>query len=169
MKNKIWKIILILSVLYSLTGCGIQSPQDEVTNELGISCKSASIISSEDTHGGFHNDGTTFYAMSFLDDQFLDNVNTSSYWNKLPLDDNLNALLYGINNENYSDGPYVADEEGHPLFPTVENGYYYFEDRHYESKDIQDDSEVLNRCSFNFTIAVYDVDTKTLYFCEFDT
>ncbi len=42
-------------------------------------------------------------------------------------------------------------------------------DRYHDSTDPYDDSNVLARASFNFTIALYDAETDILYYCEFDT
>ena len=51
----------------------------------------------------------------------------------------------------------------------LENGYYFFEDRHSESKDSADDSEMFYRNSYNFSIAVYDTDNHIFYYFELDT
>ena len=53
--------------------------------------------------------------------------------------------------------------------PAIYNGYYMFEDRHSESKDSRDDSELFDRYSYNFSIAIYDCDTDKMYYFEFDT
>lgn len=90
-------------------------------------------------------------------------------WNKLPLTDNLNVVVYGKESPSESLGPYVTDDDGKTIFPVVENGYYFFMDRHSESKGINDDTNILNRYPFNFTIAIYDTDNQTIYYCEFDT
>ena len=42
-------------------------------------------------------------------------------------------------------------------------------DRSSESTDNTDDSMLLSRYSFNFTIAIYDTDTDILYYFEYDT
>ena len=65
----------------------------------------------------------------------------------------------------HSNNTYDDDLE----IPQIENGYYYFYDRHDEATDPYDDSEFLARFSFNFTLAIYDSDTNTLYLCEYDT
>ena len=44
-----------------------------------------------------------------------------------------------------------------------------FEDRHLESNDSRDDTELLDRHSYNFSIAIYDCDTNIMYYFEFDT
>ncbi len=48
-----------------------------------------------------------------------------------------------------------------PSFPEVEQGYYYFRDRHSQSQDPTDDSELFGRGSWNFILAVYDSQTGT--------
>ena len=55
--------------------------------------------------------------------------------------------------------------------PNVENGYWFFEDRHTKAKDKYDYSEMFNsnRASSNFSVAVFDTDTKILYFYALDT
>ncbi|MEG2452447.1 MAG: hypothetical protein RSA77_06105, partial [Clostridium sp.] len=88
---------------------------------------------------------------------------------KLPVTDNLLTVIYGKVSDHKSIGPFIANGDGDALFPIVENGYYYFLDRHSESKDEKDAADLLSRNSFNFTIAIYDIDNQTLYFSEFDT
>ena len=53
--------------------------------------------------------------------------------------------------------------------PSIENGYWFFDNRHSNSISPKEDSNLFNQSSFNFTIAVYDIDTQTLYYLEFDT
>ena len=57
--------------------------------------------------------------------------------------------FYGISNENESIGPYLTDEDGNSMIPKIENGYYFFKDRQADK-----DKEILDRYSFNFTVAV---------------
>ena len=51
----------------------------------------------------------------------------------------------------------------------IKNGYYYFLDRHSESKDRYDSSDLNNRFSWNFTLALLDVDKNIIYYYELDT
>ena len=74
--------------------------------------------------------------------------------------------MYGGRKDGVTYG-YELAEEAH--MPSIDNGYYMFEDRHSESKDSRDDSELFDRYSFNFSIAIYDCDTDKLYYFEFDT
>lgn len=46
----------------------------------------------------------------------------------------------------------------------VENGYWFFNDR-----NNQKSLELLERSSFNFTLAIFDADTNILYVYELDT
>ena len=81
----------------------------------------------------------------------------------------MQAILYGTVSDIARTSPFFTDDHGNPLFPTIEHGFYYFKDRHSESYAPFDDSLIWNRASYNFTIAVYDLDTRTLYFSTFDT
>ena len=63
----------------------------------------------------------------------------------------------------------IHNGDGAPVIPEVENGYYYFLDRHSQSTNPKYDSGVLGRASYNFTIAIYDEDRQTLYYAELDT
>ena len=62
-----------------------------------------------------------------------------------------------------------TDENGDTIIPDIQNGYYYFYDRHSESTEPYNDEDVLSRASFNFTLALYDSDNNVLYYVEFDT
>lgn len=53
--------------------------------------------------------------------------------------------------------------------PEINNGYYYFLDRHLEAKNKHDDTDLNNRYSRNFSLAIYDADNKIIYFYEMDT
>ena len=63
--------------------------------------------------------------------------------------------------------------ERKPMFilqlPQIQNGYYYFVDRQAESEMQHSDAQLMERASLNFSIALYDVDTDTLYYIEVDT
>lgn len=89
-----------------------------------------------------------------------------SNWTQLPLSENLNLIMYGGERDGISYGYNLAEKA---KIPAVENGYYYFYDRHSKSTDSSDDSELFSRASFNFSIAVYDSDTDKMYYFDFDT
>lgn len=167
LKKTLTLISIIIAIL--LTGCSSNGDSDiknDVSKALGVDVSSAEISESIDTHGGFHGDGTTFVSMEITDEATAEKIKTE--WNELPLTENLTALVYGVKEDTSSIGPYVT-EDGETLFPQIENGYYYFNDRHSESNDGSDDADVLNRHSFNFIISIFDTDTNRLYYCKFDT
>ena len=178
MPNKVYRFVLCVSILCSiLTGCaGVGINQEaalkrSISTELAIDCGSADISDSWDSHGGFHGDGTSFYRLDFPDDSIVNDIKESTDWSQLPLTDNLTALVYGkeIDNCDYAPSITKTNDGEHPLFPPIENGYYCFIDRHSESTDKKDDTDVLNRYSKNFTIAIYDTDNNVLYYGSCDT
>ena len=63
----------------------------------------------------------------------------------------------------------IHQEDNIPVIPDIEIEYYYFRDRHSQSTDPKDDTGVLGRGSYNFTIAILDTIMQRLYYLEFDT
>ena len=54
--------------------------------------------------------------------------------------------------------------------PDIEYGFYYFKDRTpEETDDRKDDTDLNNRSSYNFTVALFDVYKSTIYYYELDT
>ena len=169
--KKTISFIMILTMIFTLSACGTKEskkPQFDISEMIGIeiSDEDMNMINHIETHGAFHGDGTTFYSMEIINDDTIEEI--KSEWKELPLKENLTALIYGLEDESSSIGPYIS-EDGEALFPNVENGYYYFFDRHDESEDHFDDVNVLSRHSFNFVIAIFDTDTNRLYYTKFDT
>ena len=94
-------------------------------------------------------------------------------WHALPMDNDARYLLYGTEGgEEAQDGayisvnPYLTGKDGGPLLPQVEEGYWFFYDEQTESYTAQG---VRERPSQNFTAAVYDSQSRTLYCGELDT
>ena len=139
---------MISLMLFTLTACGSEDPAEEISRALHIDVSAGEEISSSDTHGGFHGDGISC----------------------VPLDETAQALAYGVTREDggevFSAGPYLTDDSGDPLLPGIANGFYRLIDRH---SDAGDGQNLLERASLNVTLAVYDADSDTLYFCEMDT
>lgn len=168
-KNTASLFLLLCFLVVLLAGCKGKNSQKEVSEALGINVESGTEISYSDTHGGFHGDGTKYIEYSFSDETVLNAIKQSSQWKQLPLNTELNILIYGIGNDTETVGPYVTNSNGMALFPTVENGYYFFKDRFSSSTENNNSVDILNRHAFNFTFAIYDSDANVLYFCEFDT
>ena len=152
------RIFCTLSVIafLILSACGAESLQSVVSGELGIDASACGIISASDTHGGLHGDGITFIVLDCADGDVLNQIKEKS------------ELVYGIDNETERIGPYLTDQEGNPLVPEIENGYYVLIDRQVK-EGWATGADILHRGSFNFTLGLYDADAELLYFCELDT
>lgn len=172
-RQKRWDMILLTSLaLLVMTGCSAEkenSISSEISKAIGVDVSAGEVISKSDSHGGFHGDGSTVIEIPLNDTSISDQIKDNEDWNALPLTENLTALVYGVQTEGSSVGPMIHSGDGEPVIPEVENGYYYFQDRHSQSTDPKDDSGVLGRASYNFTIAIYDEDRQTLYYMELDT
>ncbi len=171
--RKKWNIIsLIMVLLLIMTGCHAEktySVLSEISKTIGVDVSAGEMISESNSHGGFHGDGDTVVVIQFADNSFSKQIEETEEWNTMPLTENLTALVYGVQTEGSSVGPMIHSGDGTPAIPEVENGYYYFRDRHYQSTDPTDDSGVLGRASYNFTMAIYDTDSQILYYMELDT
>lgn len=163
MRKLIAFILIISSLILNFSGCILKEP-DAVS--LGISYDNATLVKEYDNHQGGFGDGITYNEYSFRECPVTDKVLSDSHWHKFPVSENVTAIFYGSDNR----APYVTREnDDKPLTPKVENGYYFFYDRHSESKNTADDTDVFSRVSVDFTVAIYDTDKNILYYCEYDT
>ena len=166
-------VILILSIILSLAGCGNKDAQNDISEIIEIDVSSGTIVEESDSHGGPHGDGLLFQQISFEDSKVLEEIKGNQNWKSFPLSRNIEELVYGVKVSTEDcvriHGPYLIDENRNTIIPEIQNGYYYFYDRHSESEDPYNDENVLDRASFNFTLALYDSDNKVLYYVEFDT
>lgn len=166
---KIKTAICLLTSILLLAGCQPKKNK-EITNSVGVDASAGSEVLSFDDHGGFHGDGTSCVVLEFNDNEdVMKDIESDENWRSLPFDENITALVYGVKGEGFEIGPYLTDENGESIVPDIQNGYYCFIDRHSESENKYDDSQVLNRSSLNFTLAIYDTDTDRLYFIKMDT
>ena len=60
----------------------------------------------------------------------------------------------------------IAWDNGIPL---IENGYYYFINRHTNAAGRDSDEDLFDVVSFNFSLALYDCDEDMFYYYELDT
>ena len=151
------KIIVLLGLIILVTGCS----NNNVINNLGLNKDKCKILETTDTHEGFLGDGDYFAKIkcSKIEDKIL------KKWNKLPLSDSLKE----VTEMKHCDSKSCEDIYKRYNIPNIENGYYYFEDRHSDSTNTFDDSDINNRPSYNFTLAILDKDTNTIYYYELDT
>ena len=101
------------------------------------------------------------YRLSWFD---LDEIKENTEWKPFPLDETVQALVYGVKDETSSIGPFINDGNGNPLVREIQNGYYILIDRQEDQE-----TDILDRPSFNVTVGLYDTDTNTLYCCTLDT
>lgn len=167
-------LTLVLTVM--LSGCTalyvLFTPFEELTHveyvqELsGLDITDSIIVREEDSHGGFLGDGTLI--VKFDCTEISDSVlQQTQHWNALPLSKNLRLIMYGGSEYGINfDGYNLAEEYG---IPHIENGCYYFWDRHSESTDRTSDTNLFSRGSYNFSLLLYDSEKCILYLFEFDT
>ncbi len=155
MKKTLYGILLI-AVIAWISACCSQSEYNPFSELLNIEIDEKMVVSDDDTHGGFHGDGSRLIIVQYEDDKIENIISGAVGWHKLPCSDNLNTFIYQ---------PYDSNLN----IPEICNGYYFFYDRHSDAEDPYSDGDLLNRASFNFTFALYDSDTNRLYICAFDT
>ena len=161
MKRIISFCVILLCITFS--SCGLT--EDALSKYFEFNTSDFAVLEEKDTHGGFHGDGSYYIVLDCS--QNADKARSIvENWTTLPLSETLHIVMYGGERNGINYG-YNFAEEAH--WPTIKNGVYKFVDRHSESKNIRDDSEILDRYSFNFSIAVYDLDSDVLYYFEIDT
>lgn len=171
-KSRISFLLLLLCVGIVFTACAPADPVRECSKALGVDLSGGVIQRAEDTHGGFHGDGSTFVSIVFDKEAgaaIAAQLESANHWSPLPLTKTLHALAYGESTAASQIGPFVVDASGDALFPAVKNGWYFFLDRQASDQKQQDKTSLLDRYSFNFTFAVYDQDSAVLYYYELDT
>ena len=164
--KKIMASISIMILLVVFSSCSFVSRLLNYQEEyFGFSKRSFTVVEEVDTHGGFLGDGSYYLILDCSDNEAAA-LSIVADWKRLPLSENLSLIMYGGEKNGRSYGYYLF-KEAH--MPVIENGYYCFKDRHFEAKDVSDDAELFNRFSYNFSLAVYDIDTNRLYYFEYDT
>lgn len=169
---KISRLIIVIIFATLLSSC---SATDEIDKGKAMIAEDLGVTLPEDVevmvidNKGFNGDGELLYTILISEDNnddFLKQINELNTWRNLPLSNNLNLVMYGgtLGNTTYSYE--FATELG---IPKIENGYWIFKDRNDETVDFTDDSKLLTRPSFNFTLAMYDADNYVLYYFREDT
>lgn len=160
--------VLLCSVLI-LGGCSIldsDTTEEYISKQIGIDFNEDNgyLDSMSSTHGGFLGDGDFIAIYTFEDNSVEEQIKSNEHWSN-SASINTSAIMYGSANVSR----FFEDENGNNVFPVVKNGYYYFYDRHSDADDPYSSKDIFDRYSYNFTIALYDCDTDTLYFAELDT
>lgn len=110
MKKYLKTAFVLLLALITLTACGKKSAQDIVSKELGLDVSGGRKILQSDTHSG-NGDGTTCIILSFDDDTVLEKIKKNAEWKKFPLDETVQALVYGVSDEAGNADPFLLDDE----------------------------------------------------------
>ncbi len=113
----------------------------------------------KDTHGGFHGDGESLVKIYFSNKQaekFIKKIKNNTHWSTLPIDE----ILQNCINNNSIEGMSV---------PLVENGYWFFLDRHSNATNKYDYNDMFNRASSNYSVAIFDKESNILYIYSLDT
>lgn len=160
--KKFFSFFLLVITLLILVACSSKTAQDTISRELNLDVSNGKEVLNINTYSG--SEGTSCIGISFDDDSVLTAIKDNTEWLEFPLDETVRILIYGMEDEQMKIGPFLNDGNGGVLVPEVQNGYYQLIDRHSDTK-----TDILNRASFNFTVALYDTDSNTLYFCKLDT
>ena len=153
--------VVVLIGLVVRNGTGNDFWQSRVSENLGIDAGKASVLTSYDDHSGFHGDGTSYAVLSFGEQDMKGEISAAEHWYALPMPKELQTLLYGEWTPTKVTGPFVG-----VTIPKVDQGFYYFFDRQGDTHSV---GEVLDRGSFNYTVAIYDLVKNELIYCEYDT
>lgn len=161
-------LALVLAALF--TGC--VGNARTLPGTLGVTLRDSTISEHWDDHGGM-SDGTQYWKVDLSQEDAAaleQTAQTREGWHTFPLTEDAEALLYGREwtegSEERGAGPYLTGKDGKALLPQVEEGYWFFWDDQTRSPET---TGVLGRGSYNFTAAVYDSTTHTLYCGELDT
>lgn len=165
---KILAVAAMSAALLSSCGYIFAEPKDIVSEGLQLELPDVKEVNYQDSHDGFHGDGMTFAVMDCSGSDIVDQIYGNPDWKPLPPDDTVKALVYGYEDDNTKIGPYLADEDGDPLIPEIDEGYYILIDRQTEDGETAEE-DILSRASFNFTLGIYDSGTDMLYYFELDT
>lgn len=168
--KKYRKLVIIAIVLAALALLGYwltrtPDPIDFVADALEVQLPRGEVLETVETHGGFHGDGETYIVIRFEED--ISHRLVGEFWHDLPMSEGVSTCFYGRETETMTYGAHVNDGAG--FADPITNGRYYFCDRHSRAVDPADDSQLFDRGSFNYTAAIYDADTCTLYYFKFDT
>lgn len=161
------RLVFLIICLFILSGCKTKEPvtvEEYIKDEIDTDISFCTIEEEKDTHGGFHGDGEYVVKANCSSEQqkILDQLDD---WNKLPLPENLQLIMYG--GERYG-VTYSYNLAKKANIPEIINGYYYFLNRHSDAINEHSD-DIFGKSSRNFTIAFYDIDTSMFYYYEEDT
>ena len=152
-------VVIVLTIIIVLFNKHLHDVEKSVAETFNINIDNCSLTEERDTHGGFLGDGETLYKLE------CSKFDVPEDWKKLPLSEPLEEVMNLIQ----CDGAGCKDFYSKFRVDVIENGYYYFLDRHAESTDKHDETMINNRASYNFSLLMYDENLKYLYYYKLDT
>lgn len=126
-----------------------------VAEELNTDIPPGILEESYYSYGGFPSDGESYMRLRFAPEEgqaFCETLSKNEDWQPTPLAEELVPLL--------GDG-FINREK--LRIPPVEQGFWFFYDRYNGTKTLPPEGR-----SFNYTLAVFDSDTYTLYYYEWN-
>ena len=160
--------LIIVTIIVCVVSSSCSTVGSGQTDYFGFKTSEFVVVDECDNHGGFHGDGD-YYLILDCSENAEQAKELIDGWKPLPLTENLQRIM-NMTCSRMEDGVYynkTLAEMAH--WPIIENGVYKFIDRHSDAIDESDDTDLRNRYSYNFSIAVYDLGTNMLYYFEFDT
>lgn len=160
---KILSIILLILIIYIAFDIKF-GWHIEISKKIEIDIPLIAKLERKDTHSGFHMDGETLIKVYLTDKQtekVVSQINENKHWREFPMTDRAVESAIGR----------VYDDEMEIPMTTIQNGYWFYLDRHSESDNRYDENERFDekRASRNYTIAVLDTDSNILYYYKLDT
>lgn len=165
-KKNIFLVIILVFCIFMLVFITISiiynNKLNHISKILNLDVGNCELVNSVNTHDGFLGDGEYF---SKLKCSSKEDDEIKLKWEKLPMNEELQKAM---------DYKLCSDLGCSNFFERynvqiIENGYYYFYDRHLDAKDNKNDLNLNNRSSYNFSVGLFDSDSKMLYFYELDT
>ena len=164
MKKTIFAILICGVMVLEITGCKNKTTDEYIKDKIDIDISFCTIEDEQDTPGGFHGDGDYVVKANCQEEQqkILSQLNG---WNEFPLSENIQLIMYGGERDDVTYSYNLAQKAN---IPKIDNGYYYFLNRHSDAVNEHSD-DIFDKYSFNFTLVLFDTDNSMFYYYEFDT
>ena len=153
--------ILILT-FFLIAGCSLSNREKYISKYIEANVDDCTILKEWDTHSGFLGDGEYFAKLKCSNS---DSLKFSSNWKKLPLPNIIQDIL---DIKWCDDANCLNFWEKYDVIKS-NSGYYFFLNRHFDVKNKYDVEELMNNVSYNFTLAIFEQDSNTIYYYEIDT
>lgn len=147
-------LVLALFIMFAGTCGDVDYSQATIMDHTGVNIGDIELIESVDSHDGMLFDGASLDVFA-CDPRCFAAIEGD--WRPLPLNINLNRLVYGD----------MRDPEVE--VPVIESGSYLFFDRHPDATEPGDDGPLFKRSSINISLFIYDETQQKLYYYEYDS